>query len=173
MRKILTVVFAFITVSAFAEKYSLPVPEKYRNRISCGQGLREAISAEETGGLATSGMWHNGIDFLVPDRTEVYAVKDGIVRICYPSYFNGEKWLGHPVYGGMIVIEHFDGTYSLYGHLSMTEVREDDFVYRKQRIGLSGGVRNRRCSGISTGCHLHFALYMSLEDVFEDSETDF
>lgn len=150
-----------------AEKCSFPLDKKYMASISCGQGLREAIEAEEAGGISTSGLWHNGIDFMCPDRTPVYAAKSGVVICCYPSFYNGQKWRGHSVYGGLVIIEHYDGTYTLYAHLSFTEIREGDFVYRGEQIGLSGGVRGRRGSGISTGPHLHFAMYMKLSEAFD------
>lgn len=149
------------TVYAFEiQKFISPVPIQYHDKISSNQGLRDAISAEEAGGLSTSGLWHNAIDYAVPVKTPVYAAKDGVVETVYPSYLNGPQWKGHKNYGGLIIIRHYDGTISLYAHLSMTMIREGTKVTQGQQIALSGGEKGKRGSGISTGPHLHFAIYL-------------
>ena len=66
----------------------------------------------------------------------------------------------------MLIINHFDGTISLYAHLSKTDVREGDYVTRGQLIGLSGGVKGRRASGQTTGPHLHYSVYLNMDDIF-------
>lgn len=148
------------------EEFGFPLPQQYNKWVSSEQGLREVISAENTGGLATSGKWHNGIDFAVPEKTPVYAAKSGVISTVYPSYYNGPyAFKGHPVYGGLIVIRHDDGTITLYGHLSYTEVMENQRVEKGQEIGWSGGKRGQRGSGASTGPHLHFSVYIDMEQV--------
>ena len=143
------------------EAFSSPVSEEWR--VSSKQGLRDKISGKDTGGLATSGKWHNGIDIACPDKTPVYATKDGVVTEVWPSYYNGPyNFKGHPIYGGLVVISHPDHTISLYAHLSLTSVYEGDKVKRGQEIGWSGGVKNRRGSGSSTGAHLHYSMYLDM-----------
>lgn len=166
IKKHLMLVILFITSNVFAREvkdFACPVPNIYWNKISSEQGLRDPLSEEEAG-IATSGLWHQGFDYLVPDRTPVFAAKDGEVTCVYPSYFNGRKWRGDRVYGGLILIKHYDGTITLYAHLSETLVRTGDKVFREQMIGRSGGVRGRRGSGISTGAHLHFSVYLDMKD---------
>lgn len=145
-------------------EFSDPLPEKYMKHKSSSQGLRNVISAESTGGFSTSGKWHNGNDYPCPDKTPVYATKDGIVKEVWPSYYNGPyKYEGHKAYGGLIIIEHYDGTITLYAHLSMTKVHEGDVVKSGQTIAWSGGVKNRRGSGTSTGAHLHYSIYLDMD----------
>lgn len=145
--------------------FHFPLPKKYL-KISSGQGFREALTKEQAG-AATSGSWHNGLDFPCPEKTPVYAAKSGVVTCVYPSYYNGgKKYKGHQVYGGCIVIEHYDGTITLYGHLSMTQVLEGDKVTAGQQIGWSGGVKGKRGSGVSTGPHLHFSIYLNMNTFF-------
>jgi murein DD-endopeptidase MepM/ murein hydrolase activator NlpD len=151
------------------EPFMLPLPKQFC-KVSSGQGLRDALTKEQAG-ASTAGLWHNGLDFPCPEGTSVYAAKSGIVTCVYPSYYNGGKlWNGHKVYGGLIIIEHHDGTISLYGHLSLTEVLEGDVVYVGQRIGKSGGIKGKRGSGTSTGPHLHFSVYIDLNNVFVNFE---
>ena len=146
-------------------KFILPVPEKYRDCISSGQGLREALDEKETGTVSTTGMYHYAIDWAVPDQTPVYAAKDGVVITCYPGYFNGgAEWKGEKFYGSCIVLQHSDGTQSMYAHLSRTDVKTGDTVRAGQQIALSGGVRGRRASGTSTGPHLHFCMLLNLKE---------
>ena len=155
-----------ITISF--NKIGYPLPEKYMTYISSPQGMRRSIPNVNAGGGASISTYHNAIDFACPDKTPVYAVNSGYVNTVYPSYYNGgAKYKGHPTYGGLVEIKHPDGTTSLYAHLSMTKVLEGNYVDKGDCIGWSGGVRNRRGSGNSTGSHLHFAMYVNIESMFE------
>lgn len=93
---------------------------------------------------------HVGVDFGVPWGTQVYAVKSGIVISAGLDR----------VYGRFIMIEHFDGYASLYGHLSELKVKEGNFVHWGQLIGLSGGDPNKdpEGAGWSVVAHLHFEI---------------
>lgn len=150
-------------------KFKSPVPEKYRYNISSKQGIRDNLSVIDIGGneVSTNQRWHQGIDFALPDKTEVYASKDGYVVSCYPGYYNGQQWKGHPIYGGLIILNHYDGTLSLYAHLSLTKIKEGDYITQGQCIGWSGGVKGRRASGQSTGPHLHFSVYLNTDTIFD------
>ena len=152
------------TVIMSITEFSDPLPAKYMKHKSSSQGLRNVISSEATGGFSTSGKWHNGNDYPCPDRTPVYATKDGVVREVWPSYYNGPySYKGHSAYGGLIIIEHPDCTITLYAHLSMTKVHEGDEVKNGQNIAWSGGVKGRRGSGTSTGPHLHYSIYLDMD----------
>jgi murein DD-endopeptidase MepM/ murein hydrolase activator NlpD len=170
MKKIILLLFLINFFSLFSqsfiiEKFSFPLPKSYKHASSY-QNLREEISIEEIG-ASTSGLWHNGIDYPCPEKTPVYATKAGVVKCVYPGYYNGEKFKGHPTYGGLIIINHFDGTISLYAHLSCTYVKEGDFVLKDSNIGLSGGVKGKRASGLSTGPHLHYSVYIDINRILE------
>jgi murein DD-endopeptidase MepM/ murein hydrolase activator NlpD len=101
---------------------------------------------------------HKGLDLTAPRGTEIVAVMDGIVMEHWPPP-NG-VYSGHPIYGGMVVIEHH-GFYSLYGHLSRTYVHEGDWVQRGEVIGVIGN------TGISTGRHLHLEIIVNPFDYLE------
>lgn len=152
----------------FEIEYSkFPLPDKYRGIISSGDKLRDSITDLNSGGQITTAVYHNSLDIPVPDKTPIYACKSGYVKNVYPSYYNGSKWKGHPTYGGYIEIMHYDHTKSIYAHLSFTEVKEGVYVEQGQEIGWSGGVRNRRGSGVSTGPHLHWSVMLDLESNIE------
>jgi len=97
---------------------------------------------------------HKGIDLVGKIGTPVVAVLDGVVMEHWlvPGVHWGKRYYGHHIFGGMIVIKHSEGLYSIYGHLSQTQVHEGAFVKKGQKIGELGN------TGISTGAHLHFEL---------------
>ena len=132
------------------------------DRVSSIQGLREKITSNN-GGVIAKDHYHNAIDIAVPEGTNVFATKKGTVVTVYPSFYNGGAvYHGHPIYGGLIEIEHEDGTKTMYAHLSYTIVREGDIVESGQKIGESGGVVGKRGSGKTTGPHLHYSIIMDL-----------
>lgn len=104
---------------------------------------------------------HTGIDIdgVTEAVTNVIAVKDGVV--VYPNASSptncpssrGTDNCGGG-YGNYVIIQHNDGTYTLYAHLyadSIT-VTANDSVRQGQVIGKVGS------SGNSTGPHLHFEI---------------
>lgn len=80
---------------------------------------------------------HNGVDYVVPVGTPVYASHSGILEAC-----NG------PTYGIHAYVRG-SGYETVYAHLS--EVRTSGSVKEGERIGLSGNTGN------STGPHLHWS----------------
>ena len=77
-----------------------------------------------------------------------------------PIYSIGNGEVLYAGWGGMagsdaglnVVIDHKNGYYSLYAHLSDTYVNTGDQVSRKQKIGAMGK------SGVATGTHLHLTI---------------
>jgi murein DD-endopeptidase MepM/ murein hydrolase activator NlpD len=108
------------------------------------KGLLWASPLEKT--FITSGFgprwghFHGGIDLQLNVGTPIYAAFDGIVRI---STFNRG-------YGNYVVLRHYNGLETLYGHMSALKVRSGQEVKAGQLIGLGGS------TGWSTGPHLHF-----------------
>jgi len=86
--------------------------------------------------------YHSGTDFRAPVGTPIKAVNDGVVVISKDRYYAG----------GSIVIDHGEGIYSCYYHLSKMDFKTGDRVKRGEIIGKSGA------SGRVTGPHLHFAF---------------
>ncbi|MFE2558813.1 peptidoglycan DD-metalloendopeptidase family protein [Streptomyces sp. NPDC059352] len=98
---------------------------------------------------ASGSMWssgyHTGVDFIASSGTTVRAVGAGTVV--------SAGWSG--AYGNEVVIQHSDGSYSQYAHLSSLSVSSGQSVSGGQQIGLSGSTGN------STGPHLHFEIRTS------------
>lgn len=96
---------------------------------------------------------NNCMDISVSVGNDVYAVTDGVVKV---SRYCGDK----VAYGNYIVLEHPDGSHSLYGHLSQRLYDVGQQVRKGTVIGKSGNTGN------STGPHLHFGFdkYESIRD---------
>ncbi len=88
---------------------------------------------------------YNSVDFGAPTGTPVLAAASGKVIVAKPANYNGG-------YGKYIVVEHENGTQTLYAHLSSVLVVVDDEVIKGEKIALSGN------TGRSTGPHLHFEV---------------
>jgi murein DD-endopeptidase MepM/ murein hydrolase activator NlpD len=95
----------------------------------------------EAGGSWSKG-YHTGVDFLVPTGTTVKSIEAGQVVAA--------GWGGS--YGYQVVVQHADGRYSQYGHLSAISVRTGQNVVTGQRLGRSGATGN------VSGPHLHFEV---------------
>lgn len=93
-------------------------------------------------GASWSSGYHTGSDFQAASGTSVRAIGPGTVV--------SAGWSG--AYGNEVVIQHSDGMYSQYAHLSSLGVSAGQTVTGGQQIGLSGSTGN------STGPHLHFEV---------------
>jgi murein DD-endopeptidase MepM/ murein hydrolase activator NlpD len=87
------------------------------------------------------GRMHKGLDSDLKTGDTVRASFNGIVR--YSSYNEGG-------YGNAVVIRHFSGLETLYGHFSSLIAQSGQLVMAGEPIGLGGS------TGRSTGPHLHF-----------------
>ncbi len=104
----------------------------------------------------TSTTLHYGIDFGVPEGTEVLSCGAGKVVMAENRISTG--W--------SVCIEHMGGLYSLYYHMSELKVSVNDQVVSGQLIGLSGA------TGLATGPHLHWEMRLKGEAVNPDWFTD-
>ncbi len=118
---------------------------------------------------------HDGVDFSPTGNEDVVAVASGrVVRVddrCthdftktklnkYGRYIDpcDEKdgiISKYGSYGKYVIIEHSDGTRSMYAHLSKIMVRNGQKVKKGQRIGVMGS------TGSACGTHLHFEVRVS------------
>jgi len=73
-------------------------------------------------------VYRRGIDIAAHIGDEVRAVDGGVVAKA--DWFKG--------YGKLVIIDHKDGMYTLYGNLSQVDVNNGDRVERGQVIGLAG-----------------------------------
>jgi murein DD-endopeptidase MepM/ murein hydrolase activator NlpD len=127
------------------------LPPMAEFRITSHMGVRKSPMG---GGVEKL---HKGMDIVGPISAEILAAADGTVVEHWIPPDGGPRWKGHPVYGGMITIEHRDGVYTLYGHMKQTFVHEGLEIQAGDRIGIQGD------TGISDGEHLHFEVIIDPE----------
>lgn len=96
----------------------------------------------ETDSLHPSG--HKGVDFALPNGTELKSVVEGTVEVARDE--------GDVSYGKSVRIKTDDGKLVIYGHLSDMAVKPGDHIEFGEVIGHSGN------TGRSTGPHLHFQV---------------
>lgn len=123
-------------VAPSAAGYISPLPGRTKSNITTGYG-------------AYAG--HTGADFACPSGTAIYAVKSGTV-VTSKAMRNSKG--NYKSYGEYIVIDHHDGTMTLYAHMfpGSRMVSEGASVAQGQQIGKVG------TTGNSTGNHLHFEV---------------
>ncbi len=86
--------------------------------------------------------YHSGTDFKAPIGTPIKAINDGVIAISEDRFYAGNS----------IVINHGQGIYSCYFHLTKMNYNSGDYVKKGDIVGLSGS------TGRVTGPHLHFSF---------------
>jgi murein DD-endopeptidase MepM/ murein hydrolase activator NlpD len=92
---------------------------------------------------------HAGLDIGAVSGTQVLAANDGKVALVMDMFFSGLS----------LFIDHGQGLYTMYFHLSDVLVKEGDVVKRGEKIALVGA------TGRVTGPHLHFAVRLNTNKV--------
>ncbi|WP_028583192.1 M23 family metallopeptidase [Desulfogranum mediterraneum] len=85
---------------------------------------------------------HLGIDLASTARAEVRAANRG--KVVFADYLG--------IYGYMIILDHGQGVFSLYSHLSRLETSVGSLVEKDQYMGNTGA------TGMAGGDHLHFSM---------------
>jgi murein DD-endopeptidase MepM/ murein hydrolase activator NlpD len=106
-------------------------------------------SGHKTQGLHGPG--HRAVDIGVPVGTSILASASGIVSLAHTGWSGG--------YGNMVIINHPNGTKTLYAHMSKIITYTGAQVNQGDIIGLSGGMPGTPGAGHSTGPHLHFEVF--------------
>lgn len=88
---------------------------------------------------------YNGVDLAAPIGTSIMAAAGGDVMVAKSSGYNGG-------YGEYVVIQHENGSQTLYAHMSRVDVVPGESVAKGEVIGAVGS------TGKSTGAHLHFEV---------------
>lgn len=85
---------------------------------------------------------HSGTDFRSPSGTPIHSVSNGRVALVADLFYTGTT----------VVIDHGEGLFSLYAHLSKALVKEGHQLMVGEALGEVGS------SGRSTGAHLHLTV---------------
>lgn len=94
----------------------------------------------------TYSAWHPGLDVTALYGTPIYAIDAGVV------VYAGWNYTG---YGNFAIVDHGDGQWSAYAHLSQILVECSAAVTQGELIGLAGATGN------ATGSHLHFEIFQA------------
>jgi len=86
--------------------------------------------------------YHSGTDFRAKVGTPIAASNDGVVVLAKDRFYAG----------GTVLIDHGQGIYTCYYHMSKFDVKVSQVIKKGDIIGLSGK------SGRVTGPHLHFSV---------------
>jgi len=89
--------------------------------------------------------FHSGTDFRAATGTPIQTVASGRVVLAKNRFFAGNS----------VIIDHGEGIYTGYYHLSRFLVKKGDFVHEGEMIGLAGA------TGRVTGPHLHFTVHVN------------
>jgi murein DD-endopeptidase MepM/ murein hydrolase activator NlpD len=94
---------------------------------------------------------HHGVDIESAEGTSVYAAGSG--EVVFAGFDDKTKFADWKYYyGNLVVIQHAEGLYTLYGHLSQIHVSLGNQVESGDLIGAVGH------TGVATGSHLHFEV---------------
>jgi len=101
--------------------------------------------------------WYNAIDFSHGQCGEpVYAAAAG--QVLKVKLTNSTSRWAFGGAGNTLSILHPNGVVTSYGHVAVSLVNAGDQVSQGQAIALMGGQPGTPGAGLSTGCHLHFAV---------------
>jgi len=88
---------------------------------------------------------HLGIDLASTRQAEVKAANRG--NVVFADYLG--------IYGNTVILDHGQGLFSLYSHMSQIGVAVGDLVEKEGVIGLTGA------TGMAGGDHLHFSILVN------------
>lgn len=133
--------------ATIAKLCSTTAPEQlWSDRFLRMPGAKRAGFAEQRtytyNGEAIDQQTHLGIDIASVEKAGIRAANRG--KVVFADYLG--------IYGNMVLIDHGQGIFSLYSHLSRIDTRVGAMVNKDQPIGLSG------TTGMAGGDHLHFSM---------------
>jgi murein DD-endopeptidase MepM/ murein hydrolase activator NlpD len=105
--------------------------------ISTKFGLRRVIN-----GISKNP--HSGVDVAADEGKEVYAPNNAVVTMVDDHFYSGNS----------VILDHGQGIYTMFFHLSKVMVKEGQQVKKGDVIALVGS------TGRSTGAHLHWGVRM-------------
>ncbi|MDP3646243.1 MAG: M23 family metallopeptidase [bacterium] len=106
------------------------------------------------GGIRSQGIHgYNGVDFAAPTGTPIFASAEGETIVAKVTGWNGG-------YGQYVVVQHANGSQTLYAHASSVIVSVGQHVQQGQVIAYVGR------TGKVTGSHVHFEIRNGIRNPF-------
>lgn len=96
---------------------------------------------------------YNAVDLAAPSGTPIMAAAAGDVIVARAGGWNGG-------YGSYVVIQHDNGSQTLYSHMSKVATYDGEHVVQGQVIGYVGK------TGLATGPHVHFEIRNGIRNPF-------
>lgn len=117
-------------------------------------GKSRVLATQENGITRPFGNGHIGIDlgWRTVQNDGILAHSQGTVVFCQTGCGNNPGSSGNASYGNCVKLQHPNGYYTLYAHLSEVDVVNGQEVAKGQQIGKMGNTGN------SYGAHLHFEV---------------
>lgn len=125
-------IYISYTPTNYADKaYMMPAQGRYSSQFGAFRGYTKDYAR-----------YHQGFDIANTNGTPIFAANNGIVRVSRELF----------VRGNCVVIDHGEGVYSSYFHMSKLIAKEGKYVKKGEIIGLIGS------TGMSTGPHCHWEM---------------
>lgn len=122
--------------------WSMPLERPVQGAVSSQFGLKRVFNGQPRGE-------HKGLDLRGPEGTPIKACDDGVVALVDNLYYSGNT----------VYINHGEGVFSAYLHMSKPLVKPGERVSRGQVVGLVGS------TGRVTGPHLHLSVFAQGQSV--------
>lgn len=116
--------------------------DAFQRPISVDYPTTSPFGTRRTYSVADIGNFHAGQDFGAPEGTLIFAPAPGVVVLAEPI----------AVRGNAVIIDHGQGVFTGYWHMSEIKVAPGAQVATGDVLGLVGN------TGLSTGAHLHWEL---------------
>ncbi len=124
-------IYAKVTPNKISKPFLLPLNSKITSSYGNARVFNNTLKS-----------YHSGSDFRARVGTPIKAVNDGVVVLAKNRYFAGNS----------VIVDHGNGIFSCYYHLSKILVKKGEKVKRGQILGKSGA------TGRVTAPHLHFTM---------------
>jgi LysM repeat protein len=119
-------------------------PDSIKDTLICLTSLNREFTLPIYGKLFRGFTYsHKGLDIKLNKGDTIRSAFDGVVR--YAKYNRGG-------FGNLVIIRHYNGLETYYGHLSKIKVKVNQIVKSGETIALGGS------TGRSRGPHLHFEI---------------
>lgn len=122
--------------------WNLPLERPVQGTVSSQFGLKRVFNGQPRGE-------HRGLDLRGAQGTPIKAADDGVVVLVDDLYYSGNT----------VYLNHGEGVFSAYLHMSKPLVKPGEVVKRGQTIGLVGA------TGRVTGPHLHLSVFAQGQSV--------